>query len=79
LRRDEFDFLFIENPLSNVSVCTLFIDFNTLIFTFFFEILALLMKFLAFPCGDYVTGHLAMETMTASEKSTGDFWNFFHK
>jgi len=68
LRRDEFDFPLFENPLSNVCVCTFLLILNTLIFTFFFEILALLMKFSAFPCGDYVTGHLVMETMTALEK-----------
>ena len=73
-------FPLFENPLSNVCVCTFFIAFNTLIFTFFFEILALLMKFLAFSCRDYVTGHLAMETMTASENSTCAFFGkLYHK
>jgi len=37
-------------------------------FHFSFDILAQIMKFSAFLCGDCMTGHLAMETMTASKK-----------
>jgi len=46
-------------------------------FHFSFDILAQIMKFLEFLCGDYVNGNLAMETMTTSEKSTGEFLEIF--
>jgi len=69
LRRDEFDFLFIENPLSNVMFCIFLLTLKHPDFFFFFEILAHIMGFLSFLCGDDVTGHLAMETMTVSENN----------
>jgi len=76
LGRDGFDFFFIENPFSNVVFCTFLLTLKHPDFHFSFDILAQLMKFLPFLCGDCVTGHLAMETMTTSEKFN---WRFFGK
>jgi len=60
--------------------CTLSLSLKHFDFHFSFDILALLMKFLAFLCEECVTGHLAMETMTASQKVDWRFFReFFHK
>jgi len=47
--------------------CTFSLTFKHTDFYFFLEILAQMMKYLAFLCGDCVTGPLALTSMTASE------------
>lgn len=71
-----FNFFLFEDPLSNVWVLHFSLTLKHFDFHFFFEILALMMKFSAFLCGDCVTGHLAMKTLTTSEKVN---WRFFGK
>ena len=68
-----FNFFFFENPLYNVYVLHFLLTLKHSVFPFFFEILALMIKFLAFICGDCVTGPLALKSMTASENVN---WRF---
>ena len=46
-------------------------------FHFSFDTLAQIMKFSAFIFGDCMTGNLAMETMTTSEKANCDYLENF--
>ena len=74
---DGFDFCLFENPFSNVVFCTFSLTLEHSDFHFPFDILAQMMNFLAHLCRDFMTEHLAMETMTTSEKSTGDYLENF--
>jgi len=76
LGRDGFNFCLLENPFSNVVFALFLLTLKHTDFHFSFDILAQIMKFSAFLCGDCVIGHLAMEIMTAFEKVN---WRFFGK
>lgn len=76
LGRDGFDFFFIENPLSNVCVLHFLNDFRTHWFSFFLWNFGSHDGIFGISLRGPLTRHLAMETMTASEKVN---WWFFGK
>jgi len=70
-------FASLKTHFSNVVFCTFSLTLEHTDFHFSFEILDHMMRLSAFLCGDCVTGHLDMETMTASKKSTCAFLENF--
>ena len=66
----------LKTPFLMFVFCTFSMTLKHTDFHFFFEILDHMMGFSIFLCGDYMTGHLAMETLTAFEKVS---WQFFGK
>ena len=67
----------LKTHFSNVVFCTFSLTLEHTDFVFPFNILAQMMKFLAHIYRDCMIKHLAMETMTTSEKFTGNFLENF--
>ena len=57
--------------------CTFSLTFKHTDFSFFLEILAQMMQFSAHFCRDGVTGHLALESLTAFENVNCRFFEKF--